>query len=215
MITDKPWPVLTAILQNTPALAGSLLNTLTQDYDHERYFRVPLEIVHRGGRDANADALRRLYDQLKNSLKELTTEQELSCTSGYYASEAGGSHAVAAAMHNWVLAEESKDYTPPLKFSFLKSTLSLEALRFCSRRGISQYLLRALTLTEQHFRSVRQISTETEQDPETGEKWLILDVMIEGDVDDVLDNYDNYTDAWVASVPWPERDMIRLSYNII
>jgi hypothetical protein len=54
-----------------------------------------------------------------------------------------------------------------------------------------------------------------EQDPETGEEWLVLDVTLQEDVDAVLAHCDVYTDRWITQTPWPERDKIRLVYNVM
>jgi hypothetical protein len=78
-----------------------------------------------------------------------------------------------------------------------------------------QYLPVAIDLIERHFPSIDKLDLYLEHDPETEEEWLVLDLTLRGEVDEVLDNYDKYTDHWVSSVPWPQRQKIRLSYNII
>ena len=110
-------------------------------------------------------------------------------------------------------ASEVREAALPFKIS--KIDLSLDMVRFCLRNGIWQYLTVAIGLIEECFPSIRQLRLQTEEDPETGDEWLVLDITIEGEVDEVLDNYDNYTDRFVSSVPWPKRDKIRLSYNMI
>jgi hypothetical protein len=93
--------------------------------------------------------------------------------------------------------------------------LSPEILQFCSRQRILGYLPTAINLVERSFPSISELIMHPEKDPETGGEWLALNVTIQGEVDEVLNNYDNYTGHWVSSVPWPERHKIRLSYNII
>jgi hypothetical protein len=78
-----------------------------------------------------------------------------------------------------------------------------------------RYLPVAIDLIGRCFSSIQDLHLQLEQDPEVGEEWLVLDVTIQGEVEEVLNEYDNYTDHWVSSVPWPERDKIRLSYNVI
>jgi hypothetical protein len=54
-----------------------------------------------------------------------------------------------------------------------------------------------------------------EEDPETGERWLLIAITVYGEVGEILEQYERYTEQWIAAVPWPERDKIRLSFNII
>jgi len=93
--------------------------------------------------------------------------------------------------------------------------LSEDLLRFCSQQGILPYLPIAIDLAKTCFPSLQELHPQREQDPETGEEWLVLDIMLQGDEEKILDAYDRYTDLWVAAVSWPERDKIRLSYNIV
>jgi hypothetical protein len=72
----------------------------------------------------------------------------------------------------------------------------------------------ALALVREYFASVQACQLRLEQDPETGEAWLVLEVTLQQDVDTLLAAYDGYTDRWVAQVPWPARDQIQLVYNV-
>ncbi len=53
------------------------------------------------------------------------------------------------------------------------------------------------------------------KDPETGKKWVLVSINVHGDVEEVLNQYEGYIEDWVSSVPWPQRDKIRLSFNIV
>lgn len=90
-----------------------------------------------------------------------------------------------------------------------------EIIEFCSRERITSYLPTAINSIERNFPSISELKIEVEQDPETDEEWLVLNVTIRGEVDEVLSQYDKYIDYWVSTVPWPERQKIRLLYNII
>lgn len=90
-----------------------------------------------------------------------------------------------------------------------------EIIEFCSRERITSYLPTAVNSVERNFPTISELKIEVEQDPETEEEWLVLNVTIRGEVGEVLNNYDKYINYWVSSVPWPERHKIRLSYNII
>jgi len=89
------------------------------------------------------------------------------------------------------------------------------ALEYCLRHELRQDLLTAIDLMRQGFSKVYACHLRLEQDPETGEEWLGLDVALQEDVDAVLAHYDVYTDRWIAQTPWPERDKIRLVYDVM
>ena len=90
-----------------------------------------------------------------------------------------------------------------------------EARNFCSRQGVTQYLPIAIELIESCFPSMQECRMAPEQDPDTGEEWLSIDITVSGDVGDVLECDEKFIEQYVSSVPWPERDKIRLSYDIV
>jgi hypothetical protein len=93
--------------------------------------------------------------------------------------------------------------------------LSEEFYDYWLKHNLGIYLQIAIDLIQQCFSSIKTIGLVSEKDPDTGEEWLVIDVTVEGSIADVLNRYDQYTDLWVALVPWPQRDKIRLSYDII
>jgi len=93
--------------------------------------------------------------------------------------------------------------------------LSEDLLRFCSQQGTSPYLSVAIDLAKTCFSGLQELHPQREEDPETGEEWLVLDVVIQGNEEQILEAYDRYTDLWISAVPWPERSKIRLSYSVI
>jgi len=90
-----------------------------------------------------------------------------------------------------------------------------DALAYCLRHGLRQYLLIAIDLMRQCFSGVEDTHLRLEQDPETAEAWLVLDVTLQQDVEEVLASCDTYTDRWVTQVPWPEREKIRFVYAMM
>jgi len=59
------------------------------------------------------------------------------------------------------------------------------------------------------------VELQPEKDRDRGDEWLVLDFEIAGEIDEILERYDKYIDIWVKLAPWPEREKIRLSYNIV
>lgn len=80
---------------------------------------------------------------------------------------------------------------------------------------IREYLIKAISLAQKHFPMIMTLDVQSEQDPETGEEWTVLEITVEGDIEQILNCYDNYTDDWVTSVPWPFCEKVKLSFNIV
>ena len=93
--------------------------------------------------------------------------------------------------------------------------LSEELSDFCSRHGVLAHLRTAIEYLKASFPSVERLNLQLEQDPETGDEWILLNFDVSENVDDVLCRYDYYTDLLVKSVPWSERNRIRVAYNIM
>lgn len=94
-------------------------------------------------------------------------------------------------------------------------TFPKEVIQFCEELGILRYLGKALDLIKTCFSPIEGPAPRLAQDPETEDRWLVLDITVEGEVEDVLRKYDTFINFKVKSIPWPERDKIRLAYNIL
>lgn len=86
---------------------------------------------------------------------------------------------------------------------------------FCGKHGIGDYLEQAVTQAYQLFSGVERLETEMEQDPETGDEWVVLRIAVRASEEEVADARKRYSAEWVASVPWPQRHLICLSCHII
>jgi len=212
---DKTRPVVTALLQNLPVPSGYFGDTLSQDYEEGRFFRFPPKDVRGQGRNIHAPTFFDLYDLLDTCLKQLSQEKQFDTFFEYDIGSTGESHSIAFALHNWIVSSSPEENPAPLEVNIQNSPILPNVLQFCHREGVFQYLLIAIELAQKHFPSIYGKQIELEQDPDTGEEWIILDVTIDGEVAKLLKNYDRYTDDWISSVPWPERTKVRFSYNII
>jgi len=88
-------------------------------------------------------------------------------------------------------------------------------LSFCYHQSILKYLSTAIDIIESCFPTILELFPEVEEDPETDEKWVNLDINVQGEVDEILENYNRYISLFISKVPLPKRDKIRLTYNII
>jgi len=96
------------------------------------------------------------------------------------------------------------------------SQIPSEVLYFCFQQQILRYVPVAIDVIERSFSTtITELRMVPERDSETGEEWLELRIRIKGEVKEVLDNYDKYTDYLVSSLPWSARYKMRLSYKIV
>lgn len=204
-----------AALQNLPAPANSTENTCPFDYDKERLFSVFTSSLTSSpsvisNRQVHAVAFTRLYSTLNFMVNKVIN--------------------VSAASLNIAMPE--LDATPILSFSGLvpmrgvalvsvpilyqrqRYEIPPQILIFCGKKGILAHLMTAVRLVENTFSSIKQLSFEIQQDPETEEEWITISVVLTGEIQKILREYSQYTRSLVATVPWPQRDLIRLAYDI-
>jgi len=89
--------------------------------------------------------------------------------------------------------------------------LSPSGMIFCYTNDLMGYLKTAMYLIRRHFPRLQKISSDFVSDPESKNKWVLLNVYVPDDISSILDNYQSYTKAWVSNVPWPSRSKIRVS----
>jgi len=107
------------------------------------------------------------------------------------------------------LAPASKEEQP------VKVVYSDEAVLFCADQSLIGYLGFIEDIIKKHFPTVQKISFSLDYDPETSDKWVNADTEISGGVNQVIEWEDSFITEWVSKVPYPERDQIRLSCDIM
>lgn len=73
----------------------------------------------------------------------------------------------------------------------------------------------AEALADECFANVRDKQVSWQSDPEVGERWLELQIAVAGEPDQVVDDYNRFAARWVAAVPWPEHNWVRLVWVIV
>ncbi len=86
---------------------------------------------------------------------------------------------------------------------------------WCAEHGIILYLQKAEELIQKHFPTVQKINFTVEYDPELEREWISANLELPGDIDQIVEWEDNFVSEWVASTPYPERDNISISFDII
>lgn len=91
-------------------------------------------------------------------------------------------------------------------------SLSPDALEFCQRYAIGTLAKAAASLASECFNS-NDVNLRMESDPESEEQWLIVHVAVRGEVEDIVNRYENYQERWNKMASWQERYHIRLVYD--
>jgi len=97
----------------------------------------------------------------------------------------------------------------------VKVVHSDEAVLFCANQLLIGHLKFFEDLINKHFPTVQKISFSLDYDPETSDRWVNADAEIPGDVSQAIEWEDGFITEWVSEVPYPERDKIRLSCDIM
>jgi len=129
---------------------------------------------------------------------------------------------------DWITVYESEDLTRPIsveikfpkKISYtadvrVESIESDEVKGFCEEHDLLQYLISVIDMVREFFPTIQELSLEKEEDPESGEEWIVIDINVRGGIEEVLENYNNYITMFVSVIPCSEREKIILSYNIL
>jgi len=96
----------------------------------------------------------------------------------------------------------------------LKDLINQDIVYLSIQKSLIKYLQTAFEIIYQSFSFVRDVRLLQEQDPETDEKWILIDITVDGEIEEILDSYDDYVKKWVSSAPSSIRENIRLSYSI-
>jgi hypothetical protein len=88
--------------------------------------------------------------------------------------------------------------------------LSKEVRAFCQRHQLLDPLAKAIELAKRCFSMVGEPSVQLEQDPEDGEWYLVLEILVKGEEHECIQAHKEYVWSWANSTPWPAVHMIRL-----
>lgn len=69
-------------------------------------------------------------------------------------------------------------------------------------------------IIQQIFPTVSYIRIDKEYDPETTDSWIVFCITVSGSLKIILNQYNEYTRKFIETIPYPERNLFRLSYNI-
>ncbi|HYA40556.1 MAG TPA: hypothetical protein VEF34_04605 [Syntrophobacteraceae bacterium] len=99
--------------------------------------------------------------------------------------------------------------TPPYAIN-----LPAQLLDFSNQYGLHQCIDTAIRLVAKCFANLKTAFLKMECEPEGNEEWLTLEIVVQDSVENVFSAYNKFTELWVSLSPWPQRDKIRLAFDI-
>jgi hypothetical protein len=88
--------------------------------------------------------------------------------------------------------------------------LSAEVHTFCASRGLLAFVSSIVALAQTCFDLAEPLSFSMGCDPDSGEQWLDVVATARGAVPEVRKAYAEFTCRWLASMPPPVQDHVRL-----
>jgi hypothetical protein len=89
-----------------------------------------------------------------------------------------------------------------------------DVVDFCAEHGLAADLQLSLGLVREIFGPVRELVVEVEIDPETGERYVVVNVCRTLSVEDALAHRRAYTTKWIQSASPEGRLTIRMLSDI-
>lgn len=102
-------------------------------------------------------------------------------------------------------------------FTELRSWYPLpsEVKGFCEKEKLLDSLHKVRGIIQDSFLHIKELDIRLSPDPETGEIVVVFDLAVQGEVDDVVEQYHACTNKWVKEIPDSDSDKLRLVFNII
>jgi hypothetical protein len=102
-----------------------------------------------------------------------------------------------------------------LAAAFSDGNCGEDVTAFCSRHELAGELDEALRLAQVWFPGIEALTVSVREDYENEDVWLSLKITVRAGVEEALQSYERFVQAWVETVPWPKRGLIRLSYSAV
>jgi hypothetical protein len=104
---------------------------------------------------------------------------------------------------------------PSVQAELIDLTVPADVLDLCARRGNLAHLRTAIRLAFEHFRSIRNVEIRVQLDPDSDEQRVIVDLTLDGEIEEVVASQHAYHRAWAQAVPPSQQDAVRLLYAFI
>ena len=104
---------------------------------------------------------------------------------------------------------------PTAEPASIDETIPDEVLELCARRGNLAHLRTAIRLALEHFKSIRNVEIRVQLDPESDEQRVIVDLTLNGEIEEALESQHAFHRAWAQTVPLSRLDTVRVLYAFI
>ena len=94
-----------------------------------------------------------------------------------------------------------------------------DAQQFCEHHDLEDTIYQAVDLITASYRSASDLKLYKETDPDIGESWLVIDFCVQGDLDQIEEEDEIFTQKWVATMPRDKdglvHDLVRIGFDIL
>jgi hypothetical protein len=90
-----------------------------------------------------------------------------------------------------------------------------EVADFCSRQGCVAELGLVVELVAQAFPEAKGVTVGLEHDPESEQRWVVVDARVSGPAKDVLARHRACVRRVLELLPWPLTSLIRTTYTLV
>src|SRR5688572_20542065 len=89
-----------------------------------------------------------------------------------------------------------------------------EVLAFCQEHGLSEKLQLAVERVTQAFPDAQRMTVAVEQDAESGHRWILIDVIVAGPVNEIHLRHQKCDDELGRLLRWPASALIHTTYTL-
>jgi len=101
---------------------------------------------------------------------------------------------------------------PSAQAESIDGTVPADVLDLCERHGTLADLQTAIRVAFEHFKSIRNVEIRVQLDPDSDEQRVIVDLTLDGEIEEVLSSRHAYHRSWAQTVPPSQQDTVRLLY---
>lgn len=88
------------------------------------------------------------------------------------------------------------------------------AKQFIKQVGIEQGVVETIEIAMSAFPSMSSLAVTLDEDEESGKQTIVIKIKVQSTLDQALNEYEAFIQAWMASPAWQAREHICLSYRI-
>ena len=99
-----------------------------------------------------------------------------------------------------------------MSIAVANATTTQEAREFCAAHDLSSALDNAVGCLSRAFPEAARITVELEQDPNSHSRWLLIDVLVAGDLADIHGRHRDCARDVARTLKLPNATLIRTNY---